>query len=241
VKHTFVAVALAALALVAPLCRAADAPRAPEPVLVATFSGYDAWRNDIKYLGTLAESPELATLLEQKLKDFQPAAGLAGLDKSRPWGAALRTEGLHAVELIGFLPVTDLKRLLILFTPGDEKPEDVGDGVWRVNIRFAPFFIKEHKTWAYVTGSREALAHLPDDPLAWLKGLDRNTTWRCACSRSTCEPTCGLRFSKACERCCSFPGCRRGTSPAIPRATRSLACSAGSSTPRLPGSTRSIP
>ena len=168
-KQLFLA-ALVAFA-VAP-CRAADAPP-PEPVLVATFSGYDAWKSDLAYLGQLAEAPALADELEKQLTSSPRAAGLAGLDKSRPWGAALRTEGLHSVQLLVFLPVKDLPKLLPLFTAGQSAAKDEGDGVWSFELRHAPFYIKEHKGWAFVTSTRDALSQLPDNPLLWLEGLDK--------------------------------------------------------------------
>src|SRR5208282_3120886 len=83
-----------------------------KPALTIAFAGYDELINDLKALDKLSGHTKLAAKAEANIELQTKGKGLAGLDKSRPWGVlvSLGDEGQPIVH--GFLPVTDLKQLL---------------------------------------------------------------------------------------------------------------------------------
>jgi hypothetical protein len=166
------AIPLAALLFVSLVARGLLAAE-PEmqPVAVVAISGYQEVLDDIRYLGKLGGDPLMADRLELVLQLFTRKKGLAGLDKSRPWGAAVTGDG-EKFHMHAFLPVTDLQELLdsLAFFVGE--PEDAGDGMWEIEVQSVPLFVKENNGWAYISRIPESLDVLPEDPLAWLGGLD---------------------------------------------------------------------
>ena len=82
-----------------------------KPILVVSLAGYQRIMDDLAFVGKLSDSPDLAKNLEGMITFFTQGQGLAGLDKTKPWGLAASTDGL-SFQLLGFIPVTDLKKLL---------------------------------------------------------------------------------------------------------------------------------
>ena len=66
---------------------------------------------DIAFIGNLAGNPDLDKNLEGMIKLFTQGQGLNGLDKKRPLGVTLTTDGLQFQPLV-ILPVNNLKTLL---------------------------------------------------------------------------------------------------------------------------------
>ena len=95
------------LAAVAGVVAAQDA----KPVLTAAFAGYDEVFADLEYVGGLVDQPEMAKGLEAMLTMMTGGQGLAGLDKAKPWGAAMYLSGAEPHGFV-FLPVKDMKKLL---------------------------------------------------------------------------------------------------------------------------------
>ena len=69
-----------------------------KPIAVATVSSYDEIKGDVAFLGKISENPYLADGLEAMLNLMTNSQGLAGLDKSRPSGLVVETNGR---ELLG--------------------------------------------------------------------------------------------------------------------------------------------
>ncbi len=63
-----------------------------QPVLVVSLSGYDEIRNDLDWIGKLGSSP-LAEMVDMGLKLQLGVQDFTGLDKSRPWGLVIQTDG----------------------------------------------------------------------------------------------------------------------------------------------------
>jgi hypothetical protein len=169
---------IAAMAIGAPFASvtAADSSTAAKPFAVVSLAGYDTFKNDINYLGELADNPQLGTNLEGLLKIFTKNQGLAGLDKARPWGAVAQTLG-DEVTGYAFLPVDDLKKLIDILDPFIDKPEEMGDGVYKIEGKDKkhnpPMFVKEGKGWIYLADDPQKLANVSDDPLSLLGGLEK--------------------------------------------------------------------
>ncbi|HEX5444399.1 MAG TPA: hypothetical protein VFW87_11240 [Pirellulales bacterium] len=171
-KKLLFLLALALLASAAPLAKAKDeAPSAHQPVVVAAFSGYAELKRDLGYLGTLSGNPDMAKGLEQLLMLFTQNQGLAGLDQSRPWGAALSIGDNGDYPAMVFLPVDDLQKLLDALAAVVGESVDAGDEIFEIKRNANTFFIKQQGEWAFVAQDKSVLDELPGDPLELLGGL----------------------------------------------------------------------
>lgn len=150
-----------------------DAPEM-KPVAVISFSGYAELKRDLEYLGETSGNPDMVKQLEGLLTFFTQGQGLAGLDQDKPWGAAaaLPEGGLGAPNLLVFLPVTDLQKLLGALAQLTGEPVDKGDGILEIKKDNNSVYVKEQDGWAYVAQMPDALGKLPADPLKLLGGLN---------------------------------------------------------------------
>jgi hypothetical protein len=179
--------AVAVLLGASSVCPAQESPSVGlKPVLTISSSGYDALFEDIGFIGKLGGEPEMAKGLETVLKmitEGPMSAGppLPGLDKTKPWGAVVRTDGQEFL-IVGFVPVSDMKQLLQVLAPMLGEGEDAGNGVLKLQqevppgAMFAmgppPIYVKEQGGWAFISTNPDALANLPADPLKLLGGLN---------------------------------------------------------------------
>jgi len=145
----------------------------PKPLVVASLAGSDEVLSNILYVTEAASVGDFGRL----------AAMLAGpytapLDKTRPFGVYLTLLGEDDVRAMSFVPVKDLKMLLMTMEQQIGKPEDLGDGVLKIAAdRPQPMFVKESDGWAFVANRQEHLNDLPKDPVALLDGLDKKYTF----------------------------------------------------------------
>jgi len=143
------------------------------PVAVVSMPGYNEVFADIELVGKLSDNPDLAKGLEALLKLFTKNEGLAGLDKARPWGAVIQSDGKDLTGY-GFLPVTDLEKLLAVMEPFVGKAEDAGDGMLKVKgkgPKKKTLYIVEKNGWAFFSEKPESLAAVAADPLKLLGDL----------------------------------------------------------------------
>jgi hypothetical protein len=145
-----------------------------KPVVVVSVSSYDELLKDIEYIGQLRNQPELAKTLEGLLGFFTQGQGLNGLDKSRPWGMAVLTDGATFPKAL-FLPVSDVDKLLAALMAFVGQPKDAGDGVLEITLQQnnMPLFIKNQEGWAWISQSADELAALPKNPLELLGGMEK--------------------------------------------------------------------
>lgn len=144
-------------------------------IAVVALSGYDNVMANVNYFGGLAGQPEAKQTIEGMLNLFTQAKGLAGVDKTRPWGVVLQTDGMQFVP-VGCLPVTDLNELLDLALGFGVVADDAGDGVKELAMEDRSLFVKQVGEWAFFSQSSEALANAPSDPMAVLKPLSEKYT-----------------------------------------------------------------
>ncbi len=144
-----------------------------KPIIVVSISSYQRIIDDLGFVGKLADSPDLAKNLEGMITFFTQGQGLAGLDKSKPWGLAASTDGL-SFQILGFIPVTDLKKLLDALS-GFLGDADKEDGVYKLQAPSLPIpiYIKEKDGYAYLSQDTAGLQNLPKDPTKILGGLDK--------------------------------------------------------------------
>jgi len=163
-----ITLAVTALAgLVAPAYGESD-----KPVIVASLAGTDEVLSDILYLTESAGVGDFGRFAALMASPYT-----APMDKSRPSGVCVMLDGESDVRVLSFLPVKDLKMLLMTLEEQIGKPEEIGGGVLKVaGDRPTPMFIQEANGWAFVANRREHLKDLPKDPVALLDGLDKKYT-----------------------------------------------------------------
>lgn len=158
--------------LLAPAVVSAQPAATMNPVVTVALSGYDQLKADIAYLAGLAGKPEMVDGLEGLLKFMTGGKGLDGLDTTRPWGAVLQTDG-QQLAVFGFVPVTDLAKLMEVIGNLDVEVSDAGGGVYEVQAEGNSIYVQQKGSWAVVGQSREALAGAPADPAALLGNLPK--------------------------------------------------------------------
>ncbi|NLY00022.1 MAG: hypothetical protein GXY83_28320 [Rhodopirellula sp.] len=141
---------------------------AMKPVIALAFSGYDEILGDLRFM-----NPQLAMMVEGAVDNFTDSKGLEGLDKSRPWGFLVRTDG-QEFPMHAFLPVTDLKKLLAALEPAIGEPGDAGEGVYEFETESRVLYAKQVGDWAFVTTTAEGLDDVPQNPAKALGDLPKD-------------------------------------------------------------------
>lgn len=141
-------------------------------VIAIAVSSYDELMADADFLAEIGGQPGISQMAEMMLAGFTQNRGLEGLDKSRPWGGVIRTDGVAFVPLI-FLPVSDVGQLLDSLSGVTGPAEDNG-GVYKVSAGTFPVFVKQEGNWAFIGQDPSKLQNLPADPLALLGSLDED-------------------------------------------------------------------
>jgi len=165
-----VAVALLALPAARSMAQEDDATKT---VAVLSIASYDRLMTDIAFIGNLTGNPDLDKNLEGMIQLFTQGQGLAGLDRKRPLGVTLQTDGLQFNPLI-VLPVTDLKQLLGALEGLVGAAQDAGDGVFELDVFNQKIYVKESNTWAYLSTSPEPLDNLPKNGGDLFDGLEKS-------------------------------------------------------------------
>jgi hypothetical protein len=142
-------------------------------LVTVSVSGYDQILKDIAFIGQLGGDSALGKEAQAALEQALQTEDLAGLDKTRPWGLVVQTDGQQQFPVFGFVPVTDLKALLksLQRTVGKADEEK---GVYAIDFRNNRLYVQEKKGWAFIANSTEILTHTPGDPLALLEGLNKS-------------------------------------------------------------------
>jgi hypothetical protein len=171
-------VALAVAVLFSTLGAAVDEAHSREgwsPVVVVSFSGYDEIIADVDFIGKLAGNEQLGAMAQGAIQMGLGGQELAGLDKSRPWGLLVETDGANFAGY-GFVPVSNLDQLLGVLKPRFGDATDSGDGVMKLEPQNGPpMFVKQIEGgWAVIADQADTFSALPADPLPALAGLEKN-------------------------------------------------------------------
>ncbi len=146
--------------------------KAAKPVVSVAVSGIQELIDDLDYLGDLAGQPGTGQQLEAMSVFFTQGHGLEGVDRKRPWGGAVNASEDGQFQVLIFVPVANMEKLMATVAVFAGEPEDAGDGVWELAADRQSVFAKENDGWAYFAQSKEALESLPEDPVKMLGGLN---------------------------------------------------------------------
>jgi len=174
VRRTVLPVMLIALLLgtLGVLPAQADSPKQLKPLAVVSLAGCDAMRADVEFIGKLSGNPNLGKALDAIVTLATKGQGLAGLDKTRPWGVVIQTDGGKPTGY-ACIPVTDLAPMLRLVNSLGCKVTDEGDGVFKIETKKKPLYVTEKDGWAIVCDDPQRLAQVPAKPARLLRGLSK--------------------------------------------------------------------
>jgi len=138
---------------------------------VIAVNSYDELVADIGFAGSLADRPETGQMIDGMIALFTQGKGLAGVDKSKPWGVVVQTDG-EKLRPIGCLPVTNLDEVLSLTQPFGVQVEENSEGIKVISMpNQRTLYAKAKGGWAFLSLSTESLACAPSDPASLLTKL----------------------------------------------------------------------
>ena len=124
---------------------------------VIAVNSYDELVADIGFAGSLADRPEVGQMVDGMVALFTQGKGLAGVDKSKPWGVVVQTDGTKILP-IGCLPVTSLDEVVSLAQPFGIQVSENSDGVKEITLpNQQTIYAKANGGWAFLSLSSEAL------------------------------------------------------------------------------------
>ncbi|EAQ79105.1 hypothetical protein DSM3645_14115 [Blastopirellula marina DSM 3645] len=156
-KSTWIWLAALALATAPTLVKAQDEAADLKTVAVVSIAPFQKVLGDFQYLSELADQANFGRMAAMMSAPFTQ-----GIDKTRPIGVVVRTDG-QQFSYIGFLPVSDLKSLLLILQDQVGEPQDMEDGVFLLEAPL-PIYYKEVDGWAFVAQDKESLANTPAKP-----------------------------------------------------------------------------
>jgi hypothetical protein len=154
-----------------PKITAQVAPAEVKTLAVVAMNSYDEIVSDVNFAGSLADRPETGQMIDGMISLFTQGKGLVGVDKSKPWGVVVQTDGLQMMP-IGCLPVTSLDQLLSIGVPFGLQVTENSDGIKVITLpNQQTIYAKAKDGWAFVSMSADTLAYAPANPMALLSKL----------------------------------------------------------------------
>ena len=135
----------------------------PQPLAIVALAGYDALIEDINFVGSLGGQQDLAQSVEQMIMLFTQNKGLAGLDKSKPLGLVVQSNGMDISGAV-CIPVTSLKELTTTLMPFGVMAKEGANGLTEISANGQTLLAKEKNGWAFLSVMPQMLENLPEDP-----------------------------------------------------------------------------
>ncbi len=153
IRHPLSLILLAAAFVCSP-----QSAMAAKPVMLVTLSNLDQLFGDFGYLASavgMGQPGQAGTMLASQYT--------VGVDATKPIGIIITEEEGNPKPLV-MLPMKDLDDFLGGLKEQLGEPRDAGNGVLEL-AGPAPFYLKEHNGWVFVTQSSDDLASIPSDPM----------------------------------------------------------------------------
>ncbi|MBX7165838.1 MAG: hypothetical protein K1X74_05765 [Pirellulales bacterium] len=142
-----------------------------KPLVVLWAKSYEELIKDIDFMGKASDNPDLGQGLEGLINLVSQGQGLPGLDKSKPWGAAVNSDGFQ-FQILGFLPIKELDKFMEMVGQLAGAPEKQDDGSYKINVQAFALYLKQVGDWTFVSQAPEGFASVPADPAKLLGGLN---------------------------------------------------------------------
>ena len=140
-------------------------------VAVVAVADYEKLISDITLLGSLIGRAEAGQMVEGGFAFFTQGKGPAALDRKKPWGVIVQTDGT-AFMPVGCLPVAKSDDVLEVAKAYGVQVNDAENGVKELVLpNQQSVFLKQQAGWTFVSLAPDALARLPEDPQAILAEL----------------------------------------------------------------------
>lgn len=175
-----VAVCAALLVSLAPSLRAQPAEGAGSApaaggelknVAVIGVAKYEKLISDIGFLGTIAGKPESGQMLEGAFSFFTQGKGPNAIDKTKPWGVIVQTDGSQFLP-VGCLPVLKPNDLFEVAKGFGAQVKEGENGVTEVVMpNKKSIYVKQDGGMAFISVAPGSLAKLPPSPQEILSKL----------------------------------------------------------------------
>jgi hypothetical protein len=150
------------------------AAESPKPALTIAFAGYDQLASDMKVIDQVDSHLGLADKFAEFLNMATKGKNLDGLDKSRPWGVLVFVGESDEPSSLGYLPVTNLKKLMAgLPVPGGEEPTANAKGVYEIPSGGKTIYAKQKGAWAVLSDNEDSLGDAVADPTSLISDLSK--------------------------------------------------------------------
>ncbi len=142
-----------------------------KPLGEVVFSSIDELMGDVDFIGSLAGQPDASKMVEQTLQMFTQNKGLAGLDRTKPIGVIVQTDGEMPTGAV-CVPVTDLNALLDVAKGFGITVAEAENGLQQLTgPNGQNLFVKNAGGWALISMMPQMLEAIPVDPAATLGKL----------------------------------------------------------------------
>lgn len=139
-----------------------------KPVAVVSVASIDELLADVDWMTQVGGAGDVGGMIKFMARGFT-----AGIDRAKSSGGYVTLDEQMEPKVVGFIPVTDLKKVLLTFQEQVGKPEDAGDGVLEIGTdQPRSMFIKEQDGWAYFSEAKDNLVSLPKDPSKLMAEMD---------------------------------------------------------------------
>jgi hypothetical protein len=133
-------------------------------VAVVAAAPYGQFISDLTAIGALAGKPEIGQMIEGGFTFFTQGKGPNAIDKTKPWGLIVQTDGAGFLPVV-CIPVVKPDDLIEVATNFGAEKKAAGGGVQE--LAFAngkSIYVKVENGWAFVAQSSGTLEQLPEDP-----------------------------------------------------------------------------
>lgn len=134
--------------------------------VVVSLKSFDELMSDVGYLTRTAGTPEIGGLVTVMASQYTD-----GINTRKPIGMYLTFDGEMPTGVV-FVPINDLDRVLAKVQEQVGEPEELGNGVRRIQLN-REIFLKERDGWVYISDAVANLSRLPQDPVSLLGGLEK--------------------------------------------------------------------
>ncbi len=144
---------------------ATSAPAGQLKVLaVVAGARYEKLIGDISFLGSLAGKPEAGQMVEGGLSLFTQGKGANAIDKSKPWGVIVQTDGAGFYP-VGCLPIGKASDVLDVAKAYGAEIKDGENGTKEMVMpNHRSLFVKAQNDMVYISIAASSLSRLPANP-----------------------------------------------------------------------------